>query len=118
MARRTQCSEAGYVYHVLNRAVGRAILFRKSADYAAFEEILPHETDVPWLSKWPMAIPPKWGAIVNRPQREAELLALRRIVLRGAPYGDPRWQKQTAAVLGLQSALRRPGRPRKNKNPT
>ena len=40
MARRTRCSDAGYVYHVLNRAVGRATLFAKSADYAAFEKVL------------------------------------------------------------------------------
>ncbi|HEV3445017.1 MAG TPA: hypothetical protein VG099_10265 [Gemmataceae bacterium] len=40
MARRTRCSDAGYVYHVLNRAVGRATLFGKPADYAAFEKVL------------------------------------------------------------------------------
>jgi putative transposase len=40
MARRTRCSDAGYVYHVLNRAVGRATLFHKPGDYAAFEKIL------------------------------------------------------------------------------
>jgi putative transposase len=40
MARRTRCSDAGYVYHVLNRAVGRATLFDKSADYAALEKVL------------------------------------------------------------------------------
>ena len=40
MARRTRCSDAGYVYHVLNRAVGRATLFDKPGDYAAFENIL------------------------------------------------------------------------------
>jgi REP element-mobilizing transposase RayT len=40
MARRTRCSDAGYVYHVLNRAVGRATLFEKPADYAAFEKVL------------------------------------------------------------------------------
>jgi hypothetical protein len=33
--------------------------------------------------------------------------------VRGAPYGDELWQKQTAAALGLESALRQPGRPRK-----
>jgi putative transposase len=225
MARRTRCSQAGYVYHVLNRAVGRATLFRKSADYAAFENILgqawehfqmrllsflimpnhwhlviwpdrdstlsaylqwltgthvrrwhahhhtggtgpiyqgrfksfpiqegehflavcryvernalranlvlhaqdwrwlslwhrEHQTQVPWLSEWPMAIPPQWTAIVNRPQSEGELLALRRSVLRGAPYGDAVWQERTAATQGLQSSLRQPGRPRKDKNPT
>lgn len=40
MARRTRCSDAGYVYHLLNRAVGRATMFHKPADYAAFEKIL------------------------------------------------------------------------------
>lgn len=30
----------GLVYHVLNRAVGRSMLFRKDADYAAFEGVL------------------------------------------------------------------------------
>jgi putative transposase len=40
MARRTRGGDGGYVYHVLNRAVGRATLFDKPADYAAFEKIL------------------------------------------------------------------------------
>ena len=40
MARRTRCSDAGYVYHVLNHAAGRAILFDEPADYAAFEKVL------------------------------------------------------------------------------
>ena len=29
----------GYVYHVLNRAVGRATLFTKDGDFAAFEKV-------------------------------------------------------------------------------
>jgi putative transposase len=33
-------ASGGYVYHVLNRAVGRARLFDKSGDYAAFEKVL------------------------------------------------------------------------------
>ncbi len=40
MARRLRCADAGYVYHVLNRAVGRGTLFHKPADYAAFEKVL------------------------------------------------------------------------------
>jgi putative transposase len=40
MARRTRCSDAGFVYHVLNRAVGRATIFDTSADYAAFEKVV------------------------------------------------------------------------------
>ena len=52
---------------------------------------------------------------VNRVEAESELAALRRSVVRGAPYGDEVWQQRTAAALGLQSALRRVGRPRKAK---
>ncbi len=40
MARRMRCADAGYVYHDLNRAVGRATLFDKAADYAAFQKVL------------------------------------------------------------------------------
>jgi putative transposase len=40
MPRRLRCNTGGYVYHVLNRAVGRTTLFRKEGDYAAFETVL------------------------------------------------------------------------------
>jgi putative transposase len=59
--------------------------------------------------------PDGWLRYVNKPETESELAALRRSVLRGAPYGDEWWQQQTAKALGLESALRSPGRPRKQK---
>jgi hypothetical protein len=37
---RLRFATGGYVYHVLNRAVGRATLFAKAGDYAAFEKVL------------------------------------------------------------------------------
>ena len=40
MPRRLRVSTGGVVYHVLNRAVGRARLFRTDADYLAFEKVL------------------------------------------------------------------------------
>lgn len=40
MPRRLRQATGGLVYHVLNRAVGRARLFQKQADYAAFEQVL------------------------------------------------------------------------------
>ncbi|MCH8839444.1 MAG: transposase [Planctomycetes bacterium] len=40
MPRRLRESTGGIVYHVLNRAVGRMTLFRKDADYLAFEKVL------------------------------------------------------------------------------
>jgi putative transposase len=59
-----------------------------------------------------LAFSANWSDSVNAVQTEAEA-ALRRCVARGAPWGDAAWQKQTAAALGLESALRPPGRPKK-----
>jgi len=43
MARRSRCSDAGYLDHVLNLVAGRASLFAKPADSAAFEKVLRQE---------------------------------------------------------------------------
>lgn len=40
MPRRPRVATGGYVYHVLNRAVGRWQIFRKEEDFAAFEKII------------------------------------------------------------------------------
>src|SRR5512147_328084 len=40
MPRRLRVSTGGYAYHVLNRAVARARIFRKTRDFEAFEEVL------------------------------------------------------------------------------
>ena len=45
MPRRLRCNTGGYVYHVLNRAVGRSTLFHKDGDYAAFEKVLRQAKD-------------------------------------------------------------------------
>jgi putative transposase len=220
MPRRLRFASGGYVYHVLNRAVARASLFDKSADYAAFEKVLrqakerlpmrllaycalpnhwhlivwpredgdlseflrwltvthtqrwhahrhtagtgplyqgrfksfPIQTDEHllvacryvernplraklvrkaeewrWNSLWhrvhgtegllldkgPIAVADDWRECVNRPETEAELAAVRQSVGRGIPFGEEAWQRQTAQRLGLDSTLRRRGRPRK-----
>jgi putative transposase len=74
-----------------------------------------HATGVPWLHDWPLPVPERWLQYVNKAETESELAAVRRSVLRGAPYGGELWQQQTAKALGLESALRSPGRPRKQK---
>jgi putative transposase len=66
-----------------------------------------------FLSDWPVPCPRDWLAIVNRPQSEAELAALRQSVIRGSPYGGPHWQERTAKRLGLEASLRPRGRPRR-----
>jgi hypothetical protein len=59
----------------------------------------------------PRALPCRWLQHIQTPQTAAELEALRRSVLRGAPFGETSWQARTAKRLGLQSTLRARGRP-------
>ncbi len=66
----------------------------------------------PILSPWPLPRPADWLRLVNQPQSEAELDALRRCVRRGSPFGGPAWVIRTAKQLGLESSLRSRGRPR------
>jgi putative transposase len=67
----------------------------------------------PILSDWPLARPTDWLEIVNRPQSEEELKALRRSVNCGCPFGDAAWVAMTAGCLGLESTLRHRGRPKR-----
>lgn len=67
----------------------------------------------PPLSAWPLPRPRNWVELVNQPQTEAELEAIRVSIQRGRPYGDAAWQKRIAKRLGLESTLRPRGRPRK-----
>ena len=70
--------------------------------------------DVPVLAAWPVPCPSHWKRLVNQPQNQKELEALRASVQRGRPYGSARWQHRTAARLGLESTFRSRGRPRKD----
>ena len=45
MPLRRRFATGGYGYHVLNRAVARDRLFRKPADYQAFEDVLEDAKD-------------------------------------------------------------------------
>jgi putative transposase len=47
------------------------------------------DRQVPILSPWPLPRPIDWLEIVNQPQTEAELEAVRRCVTRGCPLGGP-----------------------------
>ena len=65
------------------------------------------------LSDGPLAKFRGWTNYVNGIESAGELAALRRSMIRGAPYGDENWQHKTAKLLGLESSLRPRGRPRK-----
>jgi len=70
-----------------------------------------HGDEARLLDDGPLALPRGWRQHVQSPQTEAELEALRRAVVRGAPFGEGSWQERTAKRLGLQSTLRARGRP-------
>src|SRR5262245_9458670 len=64
------------------------------------------------LSRWPVSCPRNWTQLVNQPQTQAEVDAIRRCVNRGQPFGGESWIEQCAEKLGLQFTLRPRGRPR------
>jgi putative transposase len=66
------------------------------------------------LAEWPVPRPANWIEIVNRPQSEAELEAVRRCANRGSPLGDANWTAATARSLGIEFTLRSRGRPRQH----
>ena len=66
------------------------------------------------ISESPVTKPDGWAQIVDKPQSDEELEALRRCSLKSAPFGSERWVLDTAARMGLQSSLRGPGRPKRN----
>lgn len=45
MPGRPRVATGGYVYHALNRAVGRAMVFETVGDCAAFERVLSEAND-------------------------------------------------------------------------
>jgi REP-associated tyrosine transposase len=65
------------------------------------------------LGDWPLPRPTSWLQYVHQPQSEAEVQAIRQSVARGQPFGGDVWVQRTAKSLGLESTLRRRGRPKK-----
>jgi putative transposase len=72
-----------------------------------------HRGAVGIADAWPVDRPTDWLAIVNAPQPDADLTAVRTSVTRGRPFGPPAWAESIATELGLTFTLRDRGRPRK-----
>jgi putative transposase len=75
--------------------------------------IFPQAERPAWYSDGPVPRGRNWLAHVAQPQTDVELLALRRCVNRGSPFGTEAWQSRTVANLHLESTLRPRGRPRR-----
>ena len=98
-----------YFYQVV-RYVERKALRANLVEQA---ESWREDTAFPILSAWPLPRPTDWLQLVNQPQTEAEVEALRCCVNRGRPFGDPNWVTDTAERLGLEWTIRPRGRPKK-----
>ena len=96
----------------------RAHLVEKAAAWrwsSLWRRIHGTSADRRMLSSWPLPRPRRWLEHVAEPQTEAELKSIRRCVNKGQPYGSEGWVKRTARQLGLESTMRRRGRPRKTR---
>ena len=62
---------------------------------------------------FPLDRPGGWLDTVNEPLTDAALVAVRRSVARGRPFGTDDWARSPADRLGLGFTLRDHGRPRK-----
>ena len=118
-----QVQENEHFYQVVRyveRNALRANLVQQAEDWrwsSLWRRQHPDAKPIIPLADWPLSLPPDWLEIVNRPQTEAELDAVRRSVNRDAPYGNPGWQRATAARYNLEFTLRPRGRPRKRPIP-
>ena len=93
--------------YVLRNPV-RAGLVEHAVDWSWSSLRFPHLSD-----PLPVETPSDWLQWIHQPLFDHELTALRTCVNRQQPFGASDWQTTVAAALGLESTLRRRGRPRK-----
>jgi putative transposase len=73
MPRRGRSAPGGRAYHVLNRGNGRQILFRKDADYAAFEKILEQAVELMPMRVLGWCLMPNHWHLVLWPEADGQL---------------------------------------------
>ncbi|MBI3758545.1 MAG: transposase [Deltaproteobacteria bacterium] len=73
MPRRLRHAAGGYVYHVLNRAVGRFTLFPKATDYEAFVRVLAEALDWVDIRLLAYCVMPNHWHLVVWPERDGDL---------------------------------------------
>jgi len=73
MPRRPRLATAGFVYHVLNRAVGRSTIFENPDDYAAFEKVLQQAGQRAKMRLLAFSIMPNHWHLVVWPREDGDL---------------------------------------------
>lgn len=72
----------------------------------------PRSENRPALAAGPAPRGTNWLEWINQREDDGVLGEVRTSVVRGAPYGSPRWKQKVAERLGIESSLRPRGRPR------
>ena len=75
MPRTKRMYTGGFVCHVLNRAAGRATIFRATADYAAFENLLLNAGELASVRVLTFCLMPNHWHLVLWPQNDGDLSA-------------------------------------------
>jgi putative transposase len=64
------------------------------------------------LDRWPIEKPTQWTQLVNEPQTESKVEAIRRATQRGFPFGNDEWMSRTLSRFQLETTLKSRDRPR------
>jgi len=67
------------------------------------------------LQKWPVERPRDWKKLVNQRMEEGEVERVRTSIKRGRPFGDEKWVGRMVKRFKLESTVRDPWRPSKQK---
>lgn len=73
MGRPRRAAEGGYVYHVLNRANARMTIFRRDADYEAFERVLAEAVERTGTRLLAYSLMPNHWHLLVWPRKDGEL---------------------------------------------
>ena len=95
MPRISRVAPGGMVFHVLNRGVGRQTLFRKPADYSAFEDCVKETLDKVPMRICAYCVMPNHWHLVLWPEHDGDLaLFMQRLTVTHVT----RWQKNRRRV--------------------
>lgn len=98
--------------HYVERNPLRANLVQRAEEWKWSSLASRRDGDCVGLTSWPILPPDNWLELVNQPQSDAEVEALRKTLQIDRPLGDSHWVAEVLEQMGIDGRLR--GRPRKD----